>query len=534
MAEDKLVLCDSLCFLLSKVGKMESKVLKNVLFEYFNPLDISAAKKILLENITDMKLSEKMPHIAQRREGESRIRLEIDDIFELLNYVDEQKKLNCLPQYVTSNIDAMPSIRLFEGDLSFIMSRLDRIEARLDMKFTDMASSLAAIIDDIRVINKQGCRPVAGLGQDWPTVGASVSTRTQTAPKQQQHQQSQAENHTAPINNPLGNATIASLIRQAKESSSRNEPNAAPKSDLISSRHWGSDTSTPAAKPRPSFKRRQGTTSLESEHQIDSVDDQPFVDYESRRKKHKLRRERSRQIAVNELAASTGTSIVELKVPAATKRVGPLVIGNGSGTAHASSRSCGIKAAKQLNSSPIVRSFFCIDNIDSSCEVDQLVEYISAMKVRVVSCFPARTRRRRSDKEDEEPNRHAFRLCINSADCHLLLNPDEWPKNVTISEWFFKSNEPNEPAQLNTNKTGNTATSSHVAVVTAARDVINNANTNAFIGPNSVSVVADVVISDHGDAEVASKSSFVGDVEDMDATILTQTQTLPSSKDGGN
>jgi hypothetical protein len=56
-----------------------------------------------------------------------------------------------------------------------------------------------------------------------------------------------------------------------------------------------------------------------------------------------------------------------------------------------------------------------------------------------------------------------------------------------------------------------------------------------------VSVVADVVISDHGDAEVASKSSFVGDVEDldgdvedMDATILTQTQTLPSSKDGGN
>ena len=156
------------------------------------------------------------------------------------------------------------------------------------------------------------------------------------------------------------------------------------------------------------------------------------------------------------------------------------------------------------------------------------------MNVRVVSCFPARTRRRRSDKEDEEPNRHAFRLCINSADCHLLLNPDKWPKNVTISEWFFKSNEPNEPAQLNTNKTGNTATSSHVAVVTAARDVINNANTNAFIGPNSVSVVADVVISDHGDAEVASKSSFVGDVEDMDATILTQTQTLPSSKDGGN
>ena len=77
--------------------------------------------------------------------------------------------------------------------------------------------------------------------------------------------------------------------------------------------------------------------------------------------------------------------------------------------------------------------------------------------------------------------------------------------------------------------------------MTAARDVINNANTNAFIGPNSVSVVADVVISDHGDAEVASKSSFVGDVEDldgdvedMDATILTQTQTLPSSKDGCN
>jgi hypothetical protein len=548
MAEEKLVLCDPLCFLLSKIGKMEPKALKNVLFEYFNPTDITAAKKLLLENITDLKLSEKMPHIAQRREGESRIRLEIDDIFELLNYLDEQKKLNCLPRYVTSNIDAMPSIRLFEGDLSFIMSRLDRIEGRLDMKFTDMAFTLAAIIDDLRVINKQGSRSTSGRVQDWPTVGAAVPNKSQAAQKQQQ-QQSQAENRTVqPINNPSGNATIASLIRQAKESSCRNEPNAAQKSDHLLTRHWGSDTSTPAAKSRPNLKRAQGTTSFDSDRQNDSADDQPFIDYASR---HKKRRERSRQIAVNELAvkklaSNTSKSTVDLKTqhqqkPAVNTRVGPLVIGNGHVTTLSSRGSCGVKAANQLNRSTVKRSFFCIDNIDSSCEVDQIIEFVSAMSVRVVSCFPARTRRRRSDKEDEEPNRHAFRLCINSEDCHLLLNPDNWPKHVTISEWFFKANE---PVQLTIRKTGNAAISSPAAAAAAVaasstRDVINIANMSS--GLNSVSVVADAVVSEQAsmtsncEAMETAKDSSVGDVddvEDIDATILTQ--PLHPHQDGGD
>jgi hypothetical protein len=157
------------------------------------------------------------------------------------------------------------------------------------------------------------------------------------------------------------------------------------------------------------------------------------------------------------------------------------------------------------------------------------------MSVRVVSCFPARTRRRRSDKEDEEPNRHAFRLCINSEDCHLLLNPDNWPKHVTISEWFFKANE---PVQLNTRKTGNTVTSSPAAAAASStRDVINIANTSS--GLNSVSVVADVVVSEQAsmtsncEAMDTAKDSFIGDVddvEDIDATILTQ--TLPPNQDG--
>ena len=60
MVDVRLLLSRPLCFLVSKFGKIESKCLKSILMEFFDPADISTAKKQLLEDIISMKLDENL------------------------------------------------------------------------------------------------------------------------------------------------------------------------------------------------------------------------------------------------------------------------------------------------------------------------------------------------------------------------------------------------------------------------------------------------------------------------------------------
>jgi hypothetical protein len=113
MATNRLVLCKPLCFLVSKLGKLEIKVMKTALIDYYSAAEITAAKFQLIDDTASLQLSEIIPHIPQRRDGENRSLLELEDVFKLISFLDENKQLDKLPIYVTDNPDAMPSIRFF-------------------------------------------------------------------------------------------------------------------------------------------------------------------------------------------------------------------------------------------------------------------------------------------------------------------------------------------------------------------------------------------------------------------------------------
>jgi len=52
MADRELVLCAPLCFLVKRYDKLERKLLKSVLLEFFKPGDITAAKSLLETNVS--------------------------------------------------------------------------------------------------------------------------------------------------------------------------------------------------------------------------------------------------------------------------------------------------------------------------------------------------------------------------------------------------------------------------------------------------------------------------------------------------
>lgn len=178
-----------------------------------------------------------------------------------------------------------------------------------------------------------------------------------------------------------------------------------------------------------------------------------------------------------------------------------------------------MKAAKQARN-VVPKSVFCIDNFDLSCNADELMHYVEEMSVRVISCYPVKSRHRRSDVEGVETNRQAFRLCIVSDDCNRLLDAEKWPKHIVISEWFFK------PTVVANSEVRGTLASMRAASAVASRDEALN---SAAQQHKEVQCIADDVTptintQTEEDTSIANRSEIgsMNSTDDMEVTVITQ------------
>jgi len=169
-----LVLCNPLCFLLSKYDKLPSKVLKSALNDIYDPVAISNAKKQLLEDMKTANFMEKLPNVPERRGGEMRTVNEIDDIFVLITFMDERKLFDSLPVYVADNPDNMPSMRLFEGDLKILMSLLEKMNDKLSAH----GSAIAAIVSDLHSLQSKHVSSVNTANVHRPSTYQGVNNDT--------------------------------------------------------------------------------------------------------------------------------------------------------------------------------------------------------------------------------------------------------------------------------------------------------------------------------------------------------------------
>jgi len=88
-----------------------------------------------------MNLDVVLPHIPERRDGDSKAAGTADDIFTVLVFLDEHLQICKLPKYVADSPDTMPSVRLYEGDLASLM----KILTKLENEVRDLHTAMAAI-----------------------------------------------------------------------------------------------------------------------------------------------------------------------------------------------------------------------------------------------------------------------------------------------------------------------------------------------------------------------------------------------------
>ena len=81
MAEgEKLILCNSLCFLSSKSGKTNVKTLKKAVVDFYTGDVLTKTKQQLQKDVEGLNLSVKMPRYPAHRGPDNRVIFEADDI----------------------------------------------------------------------------------------------------------------------------------------------------------------------------------------------------------------------------------------------------------------------------------------------------------------------------------------------------------------------------------------------------------------------------------------------------------------------
>jgi len=200
MADVSVVVCNPLCFIRARLGHLPIGTLKSCLIDFYSPSVLVEAKKQVLMDIRSMDLSG-FPHIPDRRDGESHANRVVDDV-SALTYLDEQRKLSLLPNYVADSPDNMPSTRLYDGDMLVLFKKYEKMEKLM----ADFDSRLTAMFNEVKAT---GVALGSVLGAKSNSVGGSSQPQPPQPPqpstsRPQKAQQARSTAVTSEVNNGNG------------------------------------------------------------------------------------------------------------------------------------------------------------------------------------------------------------------------------------------------------------------------------------------------------------------------------------------
>ena len=154
---DSYVVSDLLCFLTYYVKKLSIKPIKSMIHDFYTPGVVSAAKERLVGDAASLN-ERNTPRLAQRRaNSENKTKLEIDDIFTLYSFIDENGLCNRLPRYVSNNPEQLPQLNIEKGDITLLINKMESLEAQLGSLRCNVTAIQTAIATPVitPVVNNQ-------------------------------------------------------------------------------------------------------------------------------------------------------------------------------------------------------------------------------------------------------------------------------------------------------------------------------------------------------------------------------------------
>ena len=447
-----LIVSSPLCFIVNKIRKTATSQLKTVILDYYSDEVLIEAKRRLLSDSKDICASidiDCLP-VPERRDGVNRAKNVVEDIFNLLSFLDMKMLINKLPVYVASDPDSLPSLRLYEGDFSVFMVLLGKLEA----KMASYESILAAIGTDLHTlkVNSQVEAQVSsrGMGQCLqPGITrhpapcgpfAFPAPPGMPGPFNPLISQSAINQSPAPqMRPPAGPTTSTTTVTRfpirptfTHVTQQGHPPRPQPPVKSVSVSVGNSIPHAPTANVWTSspFSSRNRFLPLQADDEISQSEDEGRSTESRPTRASRIRhREESREERQEHGGRKVEQpSAADWQLAGSRRRRGArLLVGR-------SEVSGGISAARKWVDR-IPRTTLYVDNLSATCSADDLRSFVSNLGANVVSCYKVTPRHRRG--RDPDQNRSAFRLCVASSDMEKVLDPTAWPDCITISEWFY-------------------------------------------------------------------------------------------------
>ena len=439
-----------LCFTISKRRKLSEKVLKGIILDFYSIDEVVTAKKRLISDVELFSAdSTSFPRFADRA-GDNRFEREVSDLLKILNLIDERNIGIKLPTYVTDDYEKMPSVKLDDGDLRYLLAKMDK-----------MALTIQGLQATINSVHAMVSKPSATIRQP---VNYNDTVPVIPAPQPTTSTTTVITDASSCWSRPLTSTTkqhdvpsvAASMNQPSYSLNALSQSAVQPSADLRSS--WadapGSYTGTStgdSCNELDGFQfqgRKRRRTRTHSNVPRGQPGGQPsaatYLATEERVPSMYIQGQST--LLPGGARPKTTTDEQSKLAPAAVfgrhfKK--PLIVGK-------SSKIVGINGIEVNNGVPTVsaarpfKSIYCVDNVSASCSEHDLAEFVTGLGVRVLSCFEVLSRFSRGQKKRQTDNMQpyipcskAFRLCINRADNDLLLRADAWPNDITLSKWYF-------------------------------------------------------------------------------------------------
>jgi len=464
MAERPIVLNNVLCYLFSRLKKCKPKALKAALISFFGVDTIGPAKDILMENVSTLQLT--TPYIPNRRDSEGRAGREMDDIFTIINVVDEAKMLDKLPIFVSDGPENMPTVNLVEGDMVAIMNRFDKIEMTMTQLQLAVNKTAAIVTTVSKQVEERGSRGQP-VHQPVPASASSAqSAATKVNKSKFMNEQPVASGSTA--RPPPG---FEKMRKQLDQMDMLNVGDWAGVDAFSSAGSTSGDVDewrvVPARKKRHFSDRKSVESSPSAADNLFRLpaprqacprnDNQSTPNEPNTQSINREQHDRQPKVTIRQHNKSAPGGNIDSNKYAAAAAKPKLKDGQSKNTKSTKISTVKLIGTKQLSLSPspaflskvsaarpyVSKAVFCVDNVSTECSAADLMLYVASLGVDALSCAAIKPRRSRWQRlHDITPtDRLAFRLCVPREQSDKLLDASRWPAHVTITDYFFSKNK---------------------------------------------------------------------------------------------
>jgi len=316
----------------------------------------------------------------------------MDDILDMLSLIADANSFSRLPVYVTDSSEKVPSIKLDDGDLAFLLSKIDKMEAVIK----SLHDAVHAMLSVAKSHTTAGNHAVDATNTIHSPRGPPAKDRTLVV-----------------------NTSQAPDVHQLSEKSTSVNKHSTALPPLIETGISKNDNDDGFQVHESSRHRKQR---VRKEKQVTAATASVFGGGSS------IRRQPHDNIQLGKYQASASTSAVHSTGKYSRK---PLLVGVQTLKPN-DNRCLSITAARKY------KSVYCVDNVHKSVDVRAMERFVSRrLGVCVLTCFsvdPRRTRWQRANGITRNCN--AFRICISRADNAKFMDEAKWPADITISRWY--------------------------------------------------------------------------------------------------